>query len=376
MLDAVLVESPADFTFDGAVPRDTAAAVWTWLARDLAPDLIDIEIASDSDTNRAALDSLMPDLLQRANDALRETATSAQALRRIKAQVGTDQTWDMLPTVLNVLRGRALLDKAQGLGRAANGLTDDAALMQALQSMPLKDQGVTATLMMAMVGQVASPGRLVMAAIRIAGGASENTLMRAGYAPLIDALLAHAQNQIPPLNQNGLFGDTDRICRAVDRFHRLMRAVTGYVELNRSSRWSLVTAALTKSVSERLDPKLRSVAPDVSLALRRREGTDRHDPEQMLAALNGVYLLATVRDCRDSLAVNAIFDQSWTQVGQALEIHIERNLEGLRRNPGDKVAAARLDGGIKMAELRFNQEYADVLRRAKDTAQRRVTPQE
>ena len=144
-----------------------------------------------------------------------------------------------------------------------------------------------------------------------------------------------------------------------------MRAVTGYVELSRNGRWAMIAAVLTKGVSERLDPKLRDVAPDLNQAMRRRVGTDRLDGDQIFSALNGMFLLATIRDSRDSLALNALFDQVWTQTGQALEIHIERNLQQLRNNAGDAIASARLDAALKMAEVRFNQEYADTLRRAK-----------
>jgi hypothetical protein len=125
---------------------------------------------------------------------------------------------------------------------------------------------------------------------------------------------------------------------------------------------------LVSAASERIEPHLRNVVPDVSRALRKTPGaTDRVDSDQMLAAFNGVYLLATVRECRDSLALNALFDQTWAQVGTALEQQIERNLEALRQNAADPVAAERLKGGLKMAELRFNSEYADMMRRAQET---------
>jgi hypothetical protein len=38
------------------------------------------------------------------------------------------------------------------------------------------------------------------------------------------------------------------------------------------------------------------------------------------------------------------------------------------------VLAARVDGGIKMAKLRFGADYADVLRKARDTLERRLNP--
>jgi len=371
LIDAVVVDAPADFPFDGAITTDDASAAWTWMVRDLAPDLIDIDVVDDIPNNVAALEALMPDLLGRVRKVLAEAQTSVEVARRIKTQLGGDEVWERLPVVVNALRCRGLLDKAQSFGRAANGIADDAGLALALQSMPLQDHGVASLLMMAAVGQVAAPSRLITSAIRISNSAAEPALVRAGFAPLIDACLAHAQNQIPALNETGTFGDMDLVCRSVDRFHRLLRAVTGYVELQRNGRWSMIAAALTKAASERIDPKLRDVAPDLNKALRKRDGADRVDGDQILSAMNGIYLLATVRDSRDSLAVNALFDQVWAQTGQALEIHIERNLEALRRNPADSVSSARLDAALKMAEIRFNLEYAETMRRAKEVAERR-----
>ncbi len=341
------------------------------MVRDVAPDLIDAN-AGDEPAARQALDLLMPELLQRARAAIAAIATP-EAERRMQIQFGSEDGYRRLPVVLNALKCRSLLDKAQAFGRAANAMTDETALGVALQSMPLNDHAVSALLFQAAMGQVSHPGRLMAAAIRLAGSASEASLQRAGFAPLIEAILSHAQAQIPALDQHGAFADIDLTCRAIDRFHRLMRAVTGYVELGRLTRWSTAVAALTKTASEMVEPKLRDVAPNVNLALRRHSGTDRLDSDQVLAALNGCYVLATIRACRDSLALNAMFDQTWAQVGQGLEMHVQRNLELFRQNPSDRVVAARLDAAIKMAELRFNPDYADVLRRARETAEKRAS---
>ena len=371
-IEPVLVDNPVDFEFDGAIARSDAAAAWIWVYRDLAADLIDPDADEKKPETAAALEALMPELLGRARKALAEAAKSAHAERQLTTQLGRSSAYRRLPTVLNALKFRALLDKAQTFGRAANGLAEDATLAPALQSMPLGDQALTALLMQVTVGQVAYPQRLMIAAIRIAGSDSENAVVRAGLGPLGDALLAHAQNQLHLLDQRGPFADYDLTCRALDRFNRLHKALNGYVELNRNGRWATVSAALTKSASQRVEPKLRGIVMDVNKALRRHvEGADRLDSDQLLHALNGVYLLATVRDARDSLAVNALFDPIWNQVGQALEINIERNLDQLRENPADRIVAERLDCAIKMAELRFNPEYAEVLRRAKETAERR-----
>jgi hypothetical protein len=372
LIDAVIAPGPAGFDFDGGIAEPHAQAAWTWMVRDVAPDLIDAGARDEDPAARQALDLLMPELLQRSRAAL-AAITTPEAERRMQIQFGSDDGFRRLPVVLNALKCRSLLDKAQAFGRAANAMTDETALGVALQSMPLNDHAVSALLFQAAMGQVTHPGRLMAAAIRLAGSATEGSLQRAGFAPLIEAILSHAQAQIPALDQHGAFADIDLTCRAIDRFHRLMRAVTGYVELGRLTRWSTAVAAVTKTVSELVEPKLREVSPNVNLALRRHSGTDRLDSDQVLAALNGCYVLATIRDCRDSLALNAMFDQTWTQVGQALEMHVQRNLELFRQNPGDRVTGARLDAAIKMAELRFNPDYADVLRRARETAEKRAS---
>jgi hypothetical protein len=372
IIDSILVNDPVEFPFDGAVGRDDAKAIWTWVVRDLAPDLIDPEASEADPAVLEALEALIPDLLSRARDALAAAASSRELERRMIAQLGGESAWERLPIVLNALKCRALLEKAQAFGRATNSIPEEAALAMAMQSMPLQDQAIAALLMQAAVGHVANPGRLVAATVRLAGAPSDIAISRAGFGPLIDALLAHAQSQLPALSPMGAFGDVDLLCRAVDRFHRLMRAVN-FVELGRLNHWAVVVSALTKTVSERLEPRLREVSPDVNKALRRpREGADRLDSDDLLSALNGVYLLATVRDCRDSLALNALFEQTWTQVGQALEMHLQRNLDILRENPADANTTARLEAGIKMAELRYGAEYADILRRARDTAERRT----
>src|SRR4051812_18748979 len=88
LIDAVVVESPVEFSFDGAVTVDDAQAAWNWLVRDVAPDLIDIEAVDDDPRNAAALESLMPDLLARASAALAEAKRNPDADRRIHGALG------------------------------------------------------------------------------------------------------------------------------------------------------------------------------------------------------------------------------------------------------------------------------------------------
>ena len=372
LIDVVLVQDPVTYPFAGSVARAHAEAGWTWVHRDLCPDLISAEGVANGNFSAADLEAVMPDVLARMKDALAAIAKDPEKDRRLRAALGGTEARAAIPTLTPSSRSRALLAKAQAFGKAVNSITDDAALGVALQSMPLQDPALAALLFHAALGQIANPTRLITAIIKLSGNATEAAVIRMGFSPVIDAILAHAQSQIHILQPMGAFADIDLVCRSLDRFHRLVRSLSGYIEFARGSRWAMVLSAITKQVSDRIEPRLRDVVSDINQAMRRgREGSDRLDNDRILAAINGVYLLATIRECRDSLALNALFEQAWSQTGQALEVHLQRNLDLIRQNPVDPVIGTRLDAGIKMAEVRFNAEYADTLKRARAAAERR-----
>ncbi|WEK02762.1 MAG: hypothetical protein P0Y65_11135 [Candidatus Devosia phytovorans] len=372
MIDPVIVQDPAQFAFAGSIFRSHAEAAWVWVYRDLCPELINPDSLADGSFEAAALEAILPQILQAMKAGIDTASADPEKDRRLRATLGSKEARDALPNVVMALRSRALLVKAQAFGKAINGMADDAAIGAALQSMPLKDQALSALLFHAALPQITNPTRLTTSIIKLSGNATEAAVLRLGFAPVIDAILAHAQNKVFALQPVGPFADIDLICRSLERFHRLVRSLTGYIEFARGSRWAQIISAITKQVSDRVEPRLRDVVSDINLALRRgREGHDRVDNDALLSAINGVYLLATIRECRDSLALNALFDQAWSQSGEALEMHLQRNLDLMRQNPGDANTGARLDAGIKMAEIRFNPEYAETLRRARASAERR-----
>jgi len=373
LIDPVLVHEPVQFAFAGSLSEAAALTVWTWVLRDLCADLVSAESLASGQFGPADLEKLAPEILTRMKAGLDQADANIESLRRLRVQMGRDDARDIVVVTMAALRNRALLGKAQAFGRAINAIGEDSALGVALQSMPLQDANVAALLFHAAMGQVANPSRLVAAIVKLCGNAGEASVQRHGFGPLIDAYLAHAQDQLYHLQFSGPFADIDRVCRSLDRFHRLVRALTGYIEFARGSRATQVLASITKQVSDRVEPRLREVVTDINQAMRRpREGGDRLDNDRLLAAINGVYLLASVRECRDSLALNATFDQAWNQSGQALEVHIQRNLDLLRQQLGDPTTGARLDAAIKMAEVRFNPDYAETLRRARNAAERRA----
>jgi hypothetical protein len=379
-LEPVIVDEPLYFSFDTSISRKHLLRFWTWVARDIVPD---IEMRFDGlvdagNTEDAAIEICLGHILAGIEKA-RADASDDDADRRLTLEVGGQEVRERLDIIVLALKSRSLIEKARGFDKSLAPNADATALGLALQSLPLRNPAPTGLLMHTIVGRTAMPSRLVAAASAIAGGANEEAIRSAGFGPLGDAILAHAQNQLSILTPTlAGMGDIDAASRSLDRFHRLIRSLGSYLALARNSHWSTVITELTKQVSLRLEPRLMEIGGDIAQSMRRSRdslGNDRFDAERLLAALNGMYLLSAVRECRESLALNALFDEVWNQTGQSIEILVKRNLEEFRRDPDNEVIARRLEGGIKLAEIRFGMEYAEVLRRARDKLVSRPVPE-
>src|SRR5215217_1354216 len=301
LIDSVLVHEPVLEILPGAVSIDIAQSIWTWVTRDLCADVFAQENLSNGTLMAADVEAAMPEMLSRMKAGLAQGQADLEGARRLSAQLGGEGAREQLPTVMLALRNRSLLAKAQAFGKATNTITDENALGAAMQAMPLQDPPLAALVFQAAVGQVIHPARLTTAAIKLAGAATEVSVRRTGLGPLIDAYIAHAQNQLRFFQITGPFADVDMVCRALERFNRLVRALTGYLEFQRGSHSTAVLSLITKQVSDRLEPRLKEIVTDLNQAMRRRAEADRLDTDKLLAAVGGIYLLATVRDCRDSL---------------------------------------------------------------------------
>ena len=372
----ILVDNPAPIEFSGSICKAHMKVLWLWLIRDIAPELSQmISDASDEKALKQALISHCPTLAEKVSDMISKSSASQEVNHRLLSQLNGEEIKNRLPTLYNALRCQSLIDKAGAFGHAANSIEDDASLGAALQSMSLQDPAIASLLFHAIVGQSQNPSRLIVSIAHNLGAASEAAFLRAGFLPLLEALLSHSQNQVALISgQQGIYVDADLMCKTIYRFNKLMRALTNYVELERYSYLCKTSSEITNQMARLVEPRLREVSADVSQSLRKpRDGKDRVDQDLLLSALNGIYILAAVRQAKESLALNALFEKVWIETKQILETLIDRNLEDYKKDISNKNTSQRLDMGIKMAEIRFGTDYAKILQQAKDKISKRIT---
>lgn len=351
----------------GAIVTGDAARVWTWLGRDVVTDLSKqagqaVERSSGSETLAEFSRTIAATIAEQLQLALE----NPELERRIRVQIGDESAFLHLKQVANGFRCQPYLAKAVAFGRALDHQRDEQAVALSLKSFPARRSPLMPMLMHAAMSQVINPARIVTVITQLAGGATARALTQSGFASILDALMAHAQNQLSLMSQQGPFADIDLECRAVSRFHALVRATSIVAENDSHSVWAVQSAKMVARLSDQLSPRIARIEADVRQSLRPpRAGEAQLNSDALLEALNGLYLLVTVREARDSLGVNSVLDSAWTQTGQVLETLISRNLEAYKADPANELNAMRLDAAINMARIRFNPEYADVISKAK-----------
>jgi len=364
LIGPVLVDDVSVLDPKGAVFSGHANAVWQWLCRDVDQTLSTRAVAAVDAPDPGPASALCAEVGRHLADAIASAAAGEDQARRVRVQIGSIAAYECLDQLEVAFRSRPLLAQALAFGQAFDELDDDVVAAAALKSFPASTR-MYPFLMHAAVGRIASPYKLVSALVEAAGGCTETAVLRSGLEPVMDALVAHAQHLLAHICRDGPFIDMDQTCRAIHRFHGLVRAGSIVTENDGRGRWAVQTTQLVARVSDYLAPRLHRVEADLRQSLRpSRFEADAADSTLLLEALNGIYLLSTIREARDSLGVNAAFETVWAKTGNVLEMLIERNLDAFRQNPGDEMITRRLEAAVNMARIRFNPEYADIVQRA------------
>lgn len=366
--------------FGAGICRVSLNRFWHWAQRDLNPSEfaeINNSLGGHRQPSERDIEISLNRIVEIVTPLLGECAADAELKRRLSIQMGGDDVFDVVPIILIAFSYIGYIKSGVNLGRELSAHEEPEALSYALEQMQFPSIETKKLWCQSFTSGIARPDFLVAAIAKLSYATTEDAIKKTGFGEFVDALLVNAQQQTEIIeNQSGLFRDIDLTCRAIDRFHHIARGLQFHLDLSKSSAWNASLERLVKRGASSLSKKFSDILHDVSKVLRpapKGVASVRLDPADVLQAYNGLYIMAATRPARESLAVNAVVDRVWKDVGTSLEAMVDRIFEHFKHTTGsDAFDVAQVDIVIKFCSIRFGAEYASILRRNKDNIVRRA----
>lgn len=372
-LSALLVEGQPEI-FGTGISRKALEHFWEWAQRDLdAEKIAEINktLGGQKQTDERELEIALNHIVEIVTPLLEKCETDPELKRRLSIQMGGFDVFETVPTILLAFSYVGYIKSGLDLSQELNGQEDNEALVYALEHMEFPSNDIKSLWCQSFASKLLRPDGLAATISKLSFATTEDAIKKSGFAEFVDALITNAQQQIEIIeNQSGMFRDIDLTCRAIDRFHQIARGLQFHLDLAKTSRWNVALERLIKRGADSLNGKFSDILLDVNKVLRPKHsnGSAPHlDPTDVLQAYNGLYILAATRSARESLAVNAIVDRVWRDVGKALEAMIDQIFEHFKQSAGgDQFDLAQVDIAIKFCSIRFGADYAAILRKNKD----------
>ncbi|MCZ4271142.1 hypothetical protein [Maritalea porphyrae] len=366
--------------FGAGIRRSALDHFWEWAQRDL--DQTEISKINDvlggqSQPDEREIERSLSKIVDIVSPIFAQNVADSEQKRRLTIQVGGVEVFDAIPTILLAFSYISYIGTGANLGRELSENEEPEAFIYALEHIDFPSNDIKSLWCQTFATGVLRPDLLAAAIAKLSYASTEEAIKKSGYGEYVDALITNAQQQIEMIEkQTGIFRDIDLTCKAIDRFHHIARGLQFHLDLSKSSKWNISLERLVKRGANALSGKFVDVLRDVKKVLGpapRGATSIMLDPADVLQAYNGLYIMAATRSARESLAVNAVVERGWKDVGTALEAMVDRIFEHFKHSTGsDAYDNAQMDIVIKFCSIRFGVEYAAILRRNRDNILRRA----
>jgi len=378
-LELILLDGQPE-VFGAGIRRSALDHFWEWLQRDLQQEeifLVNEVLGGQSQPSERQIEVALSNIVEMVSPLLQKCHEDPETKRRLTIQMGGPEVFEVLPTILLAFRYVSYIKSGVNLGRELSASEDPGAFAYALEHISFPTAEVKSLWCQSFVSGVLRADLLAATIAKLSYASTDEAIKKSGFGEYVGALLTNAQQQIEIIeNQTGIFRDIDLTCRAIDRFHQIARGLQFHLDLSKSSKWNVALERLVKRGALSLSSRFSDVLHDVNKVLGpapKGANSVGLDPANVLQAYNGLYVMAATRSARESLAVNAVVERVWKDVGTALEAMVDRIFEHFKHSAGsDAFDTAQVEIAIKFCSIRFGAEYAAILRRNKDNIVRRA----
>lgn len=371
----------------GRISRGALAPIWIWIARDLAPRIVEEALANapaevDPDPTFA-----VRALRRRITAILLETLRAAEAdpksAQRLAAQFGGDAISRDLRDIVYVFQREPAFDNFVGqLPRIVTSfdLAEPSTLVDLVRA-TIENAQVDASFVGAFVlARTGNPVLLLTLAARAAATNDPRALAGSRHGALVDIVLSEVE-RLASIIQSQLADRTERhkALAGLRDFHELVRHISLTIQIEIVPRWFKRLGAARKALSEHVAQAIEAAPGLVRRALR---------VEALAGSFGGQFDATTFEDAHfavtlhnearlasDSLALHECVGRTRRSLEQTLEAVTSKLLVDLRNNAAldRRSLIEAIDGGVQLSALIFGEDYAALLRKSRDTSQQKVS---
>ncbi|WP_417684613.1 hypothetical protein [Roseibium sp.] len=383
-LDEFLINEHLPQKQEGRVERVILNRVWTWIGRDvLASDVKRVlNSADDMNVSEERMESLINNLRKRSVDALggvlHKIESSDKERRRLSMEVGGERGIADLKDIYKIFEAegwlRPFLD-------AVPDALDEERLMTGQGVLKMVEKAASRfpdhvpVVAAALLDRATSPAALCGFAGRLAGTNDAKSLSGSRFAPFVDIVLSEAE-RLNVLAHDHRNNNPDPVAfsQALAEYHSLVHGIEVDLDLSHAGRWHKRLSETKKDISEIVDRELRNAHGAVRRSLQVPtfdvDGNLEHDRLAIDEAVRALRVVVMVRNAPRTFAVNDIGKRTRQAVEQTLEIVTRSLITDLPKTMGRPREAhlAAVDVAIMLCEIYYGTEYAQQLRRSRQSA--------
>ncbi|WP_208977971.1 hypothetical protein [Labrenzia sp. 011] len=383
-LEDFLINETLPIRQEARINRGMLTRVWTWLGRDVMPN--DFRTVMDQAGNAevsgervaALVQALRTRSVDAVGEALHRSEVSETERRRMGIELGGERGIAELRDIQKIFSAeRWLVPFLQNIPDRINEqrLKRDTDVLRLVDKCSDRFPDHVAVIAAALIDRSDAPAALCKFAARLAGDEDPKTIENSQFAPFVDVVMSEAERlQILALEHCRNNPDPVAFSQALLEYHSLVRGVERDMDLSLSGKWHKRLAESKRSISNVVTTELNNAHGAVRRALQvpkfDRTGKLQVDQSAIDEAVRTLRVVTLVRTASETFAVNEVGKRTRQAVEQTLEIVTRSQISDLGKARGKELQAhlAAADVAIMLSEIYFGSEYADQLRRSRQTA--------
>jgi hypothetical protein len=385
LLEPFLIDESLGEKHLARIERASLPPIWTWLARDLAPDamaayerdVVDAVIGAEPETARSLAARIHKTLVPMIRAAVRTPGDEA-ARRRLCAQIGGGRIVEDLADILWVFEHGDALKALAGRIVGPIRLVDDQQASLILAALASFARG-RATLLPHAVAvamtKLAHPWQMVRVAALGAESHEVARIVSTPFAAVIDILLADLEHLMLRVKAAREGHDIERMAGAAKDFAALVRALVTDLELAPDLAQAKHVAIMRSRMAQLLRPEIETLPGRVRRVLASRPPRKAGRPESLdeteLASIElGLDILVVAKSHAAELALNEVTLRVFSDLQSFLDASVNPLIDGMRGMAGEErvFRLQQLDAAVKVCHRVLGADFATLLSKAVEVA--------